>query len=102
MPFVRVSNGGTLEFTTLLSLGSTSTYTITSKHKAIIVFGRGWGSGSKGTISCTNATRVLYQGPVEASGTSVYEQYSVYSDFTSDTATVSFTGNRGMGIIAVD
>lgn len=64
--------------------------------------GHHWMDSSQGGISCTNATEIVELGWYGGS-TGLF--YSVFTDFTSDTVTVSYSTtqtNTRLTVIAVD
>ena len=107
MAFFRVSSGGTPTFTVLQSWVEYLTeYTITSKHKAIIVLAMSYGSSNPpSNVTCTDSTRILLDyAPLGSVGAN--SGYAVFTDFTSDTVTVksNIPSNvyQRMTVIAVD
>ncbi len=104
MPMVEVSNGGTPTFTQLVTTQSITSYSITSRHKAIIVIATHYYNGTTDAITCTNSTRVIHV-KRDIAGSSTLS-YAVFTDFTSDNAVINYSYQSGnyptMSVIAVD
>lgn len=86
----------------LTSFLNARTYTVTSRHKALIVMGHHWMDSSQGGISCTNATEIVELGFYDNS-TGLF--YSIFTDFTSDTAVINYNTSQPyvrLTVIAVD